>query len=125
MTLPPPFLLLLCRVVRPRHSLPPPPPQSMLPPSFLLLLCRVVRPRAVRFLPRHLNRRFLRRFSSSSVASFIPPVPPPPPDLGLAVVWFSCGKDTGFEISSTPQIPSFVCLKLCVTCIDGIRHLRL
>ncbi|XP_052733479.1 uncharacterized protein LOC128196483 [Vigna angularis] len=92
MTLPPPFLLLLCRVVHPRHSLPPPPPQSMLPPPFLLLLYRVVRPRVVRFLPRHLNRRFLRRFSSSSVASFIPPVPPPPPDLGLAVVWFSCGK---------------------------------
>ncbi|BAT96498.1 hypothetical protein VIGAN_08344800 [Vigna angularis var. angularis] len=41
------------------------------PPPFLLLLCRVVRPRVVRFLPRHLNRRFLRCFSSSSVASFI------------------------------------------------------
>ncbi|KOM41143.1 hypothetical protein LR48_Vigan04g134100 [Vigna angularis] len=98
----------LSRRSSPRRSLPPPPPQSTLPPPFLLVLCRVVRPRAVRFLPSHLNRRFLRRFSSSSVASSPPvrhaplflchrrlqglPLQVPPPDLGLAVVWFSCGK---------------------------------
>ncbi|XP_047178254.1 uncharacterized protein LOC124845226, partial [Vigna umbellata] len=66
----------------PPQSTLPPPPQSTLPPPLLLLLCRVVRPRAVRpravrprivhFLLRHLNERCLRRFSSSSVASFVP-----------------------------------------------------